>query len=517
MALFGGGSITRKLVLASIVSKTISLLIVGAVIISFDLMELREKLVRRLSVQTDVVGANCLSALLFSDPKSAETTLSALKADPRVRAAGLYTADHRLFATYVRDASAGTTLPVESALDTAPGARMLEDRLLLSRSILFDAQTIGSVVIASDLSEITSTMARDVVIFASVLLLSLLISVVISTRLQRDIAQPILGLAETARKVTLEKDYSVRATGGSRDEIGSLVGAFNEMLEEIRQQEAELRTARDRLEQRVAERTAQLETANKELEAFSYSVSHDLRAPLRSIEGFSHALMEDSAEGLNEAGKDSLQRIIGSTVKMGQLIDGLLNLSRVTRTQVKGGTVDLSALAREIVADLRQGENGRQVECVVAEGAVAEGDPALLRSVLQNLIGNAWKFTRKRDLARIEFGIDGGSGETRYFVQDNGAGFDMAFADKLFGAFQRLHGQNEFPGIGIGLATVQRIVNRHGGRVWAIGAPDKGATVYFTLGRGGTNGGQEDRAAGGGQPRRRGADPAGAEEEQHPQ
>ena len=360
-------------------------------------------------------------------------------------------------------------------------------------------------------------MARDVVIFASVLLLSLLISLVISTRLQRDIAQPILGLAETARKVTLEKDYSVRATGGSRDEIGSLVGAFNEMLEEIRQQEAELRTARDRLEQRVAERTAQLEIANKELEAFSYSVSHDLRAPLRSIEGFSHALMEDCADSLNEAGRDSLQRIVASSVKMGQLIDGLLNLSRVTRTEVKGGSVDLSSLAREIVADLRQSEDGRQVECVVAEGAVAEGDQALLRAVLQNLIGNAWKFTRKRAPARIEFGIDGGSGETRYFVQDNGAGFDMAFADKLFGAFQRLHGQNEFPGIGIGLATVHRIVNRHGGRVWAIAAPDKGATVYFTLGKGGTNGGQEDRAARGGQPGRRGPDAAGAEEEQHPQ
>src|SRR5437762_6807686 len=183
MALFGGGSIKRKLVLASIVSKTIALLIVGAVITGFDLMELREKLVRRLSVQTDIVGANCLSALLFSDPKSAETTLSALKADPRVRAAGLYTADHRLFATYVHDASAGSTLPVESALDTAPAARMLEDRLLVSRSILVDGKTMGAVVIGSDLSEVTGTMARDVVIFVSVLLLSLLIALVISTRL----------------------------------------------------------------------------------------------------------------------------------------------------------------------------------------------------------------------------------------------------------------------------------------------------------------------------------------------
>ncbi len=517
MALFGGGSIKGKLILASVVSKTAALLMVGALITTFDLIELRQRLVRRVSVQSDIVGANCLSALLFSDPKSAGTTLAALKADPRVLAAGLYTADRRLFATYVRQPSGGTILPPESSAGAGPGSRLLDDRLLLSRSILFDGKTIGSVLIVSDVSEITDTMTRDVVIFASVLLVSLLISLALSTRLQRGITQSILGLAETARKVTLEKDYSVRATVGSRDEIGSLVGAFNEMLEEIRKQETELRAGRDRLEQRVVERTAQLETANKELEAFSYSVSHDLRAPLRSIEGFSHALLEDCADSLSEAGRDSLQRIVGSTVKMGQLIDGLLNLSRVSRAELKGRSVDLSSLAREIVADLRASENGRRVECVVAEGAVTQGDPALLRAVLQNLIGNAWKFTRKRDLARIEFGIDGGSGEPKYFVQDNGAGFDMAFVDKLFGAFQRLHGQSEFPGIGIGLATVQRIVNRHGGRVWAIAAPDKGATVYFTLGKGGTNGGQEDRAAGGGQPGRRSADAAGAEEEQHPQ
>ena len=176
--------------------------------------------------------------------------------------------------------------------------------------------------------------------------------------------------------MTLEKDYSVRASGVSRDEIGSLVTAFNEMLEEIRQQESALRSARDGLEQRVAERTVQLRAANKELEAFSYSVSHDLRAPLRSIEGFSRALMEDCADGLSDAGQDSLRRIIGSTVRMGQLIDGLLNLSRVTRAEVRGRSVDLSSLAGELVAELRSGEDGRQVECVIAKGAVVEGAPA---------------------------------------------------------------------------------------------------------------------------------------------
>ena len=489
MAFLGDASVKTKLILTSILSKGVALLVAGVVITSFDLMALREKLVRRMSIQADIVGANCVSALLFSDPKSAETTLAALKADPRIRAAGLYAADRRLFATYLQDPSGETSLLEDSLGETGQGHRLGNDRLVLWRSILFDQKMIGAVVIVSDLSEVGATMTRDVLVFACVLLVSLLIALAISSRLQRSISQPILDLAGVARRVTLEKDYSVRASGGSRDEIGSLVVAFNEMLEEIRQQEAELRGARDRLEQRVAERTAQLQVANKELEAFSYSVSHDLRAPLRSIEGFSRALMEDCADGLSESGRDSLQRIVGSTVKMGQLIDGLLNLSRVTRTEVRGRSVDLSSLAGEIWAELKDSERDRPVECVIAAGAIAEGDPALLRAVLQNLLGNAWKFTRKCTPARIEFGFAEESGERTYFVKDNGAGFDMSYADKLFGAFQRLHGQNEFPGIGIGLATVQRIVSRHGGRVWAIGAPDQGASVYFTLGRGGANGG----------------------------
>jgi signal transduction histidine kinase len=498
MKLPGGSTVRGKLILASILSIGAALLIAGVFITWYDLMALRQKLVRRLSIQTDIVGTNCQSALLFSDPKSAETTLAALKADPRVRAAGLYAADRRLFATYVRDPTTESILPPVSPGAAGPD-RGSDDQLLLSRNILFDGKPIGSVVIVSDLSEITATIMRDVAIFACALFVSLLIALALSIRLQRGISGPILSLVGTARKVSLEKDYSVRATGASRDEVGSLVAAFNEMLEEIQQQEAELRTARDRLEERVAERTAQLEAANKELEAFSYSVSHDLRAPLRSIEGFSRALMEDCADRLDEAGADSLKRIVGSTVRMGQLIDGLLNLSRVTRAELRDRRVDLSSLAGEIVEELRQGEDGRRVECVVAGGAVVEGDPALLRAVLQNLIGNAWKFTRKRAEARIEFGVAKEAGETKYFVRDNGAGFDMSYSDKLFGAFQRLHGQSEFPGIGIGLATVQRIVNRHGGRAWAIGAPDEGATVYFTLGKGGGNGGQENRDAGGGQ------------------
>jgi len=235
------------------------------------------------------------------------------------------------------------------------------------------------------------------------------------------------------------------------------------------------------LEERVAERTAALAAVNKELEAFAYSVSHDLRAPLRGMDGFSQALLEDYASQLDATGQDYLRRVRAGSQRMGYLIDDLLKLSRLTRTEMQWERVDLSALAHEIAADLRRTQPERQVEFVIADGVVASGDARLLRVVLENLLGNAWKFTSKQALARIEFGHAEGEGESVYFVRDNGAGFDMAYAGRLFGAFQRLHSTTEFEGTGIGLATVQRIIHRHGGRAWAEGAVDQGATFYFAL------------------------------------
>jgi len=242
--------------------------------------------------------------------------------------------------------------------------------------------------------------------------------------------------------------------------------------------------AAERIEQLNADlqnRAGELEATNQELAAFSYSVSHDLRSPLRGIDGFSQALEEDYADKFDDTGRSHLARVRAAAQRMSGLIDDLLKLSKITRAELRRQPVDLSALARTVAAELHRREPARQVQWAIADGLAAEGDPSLLRVALDNLLGNAWKFAGKRPDARIEFGRGQRDGQTAFFVRDNGAGFDMAHAKKLFGAFQRLHTRAEFEGTGIGLATVQRIVHRHGGRVWAEGEVERGATFYFTL------------------------------------
>lgn len=252
-------------------------------------------------------------------------------------------------------------------------------------------------------------------------------------------------------------------------------------LHEHHRTAGELAEHREHLEELVSARTIALEVANRELEAFSYSVSHDLRAPLRAIDGFARALIEDYAKQLDDTGRAYLDRVSRGAQRMGSLIDDLLQLSRVSRIEFHPVSVDLSSMVREVTKRLAEDHPGHRVDTLIAPDVVATGDPRLLHIALTNLLENAWKYTSKTDPARIEFGTQFRNGEVVYYVRDNGVGFDMQYAGRLFGAFQRLHG-TEFPGTGIGLATVQRIVHRHGGRVWAEAETGKGAIFYFTLG-----------------------------------
>jgi PAS domain S-box-containing protein len=251
-------------------------------------------------------------------------------------------------------------------------------------------------------------------------------------------------------------------------------------ITERKRAEEQVRRLNEELEERVRQRTAELEASTNELDAFAYSVSHDLRAPLRSLAGFSEVLLDDYADVLDDVGRGYLHRIEVNAARMSRMIDDLLDLSRATRVELRRQHVDLSAVAHDVVAELRDTEPGRDVAVTVADGLSADGDPHLIRLVLRNLLGNSWKFTARQPEAVIDVDAVGPERRT-FFVRDNGAGFDMRYAAKLFGPFQRLHAKTEFEGTGIGLAIVSRIVQRHGGRIWAQGAVGQGATFFFTL------------------------------------
>jgi signal transduction histidine kinase len=475
-------SISTKLTIMNMLVSGAALLLACAGFFAYDQITFRESLVRTLSAQGRIIGSNSVSALLFDDPQAALNTLSALKSFPNITSAGILTASRQTFAQYTRDGQDELLNVPLLREDQVEAYRFGSTHLILLRKIISDQKVIGFVYLRADLNERDVRLRRYALIAFGVLLLSLLFALLVSSAFRKSVAEPIAALAETARSVSRERDYSVRVVPtGERDEVAVLIDAFNEMLREIQQRDRALRNARDELEQRVSDRTHDLVSANRELEAFSYSVSHDLRGPLEVLNGFSYMLMTKHAGQLDSGGRESVENIRAAARRMSELIDDLLNLSRMTTSTMHRERVDLSAFARSIMEELCREDPGRQVDFVAPASAEAFGDPRLLRIMLDNLLRNAWKYTSRREHARIELGRESRNGRIVYFVRDDGSGFDQRSAERLFQPFQRLHSAAEFPGNGIGLATVRRIVQRHGGEVWAEGAVGKGATFYFTL------------------------------------
>ena len=475
-------SVERKLVGMMLLATFAGLLVAIVAMIVYDLREYHRSWVADLTAQAELIGRSSAPALAFDDVKVARENLALLRYQPKVDAAAIYNARGKIFAEYTREDQAGFP-----GLPEADGTRVEGEDIVLFKRVVEGREILGTVYLRAQY-RIYDRLLGYLGIAAAVAIAAMLVAYAFSLWMQRVVTRPLLAISDVAREVAEKRNYSLRAEKLSDDEVGALAETFNGMLAVIERAIVERARAEEEilrlnagLEKRVRERTAQLEYTNGELEAFCYSVSHDLRAPLRAIDGFSQALIEDFPKDIAEEARRYLERIRSSTQRMGQLIEDLLNLSRVSRVELTRRDVDLAEIARQVVNDLRQRDPSHKPEISIWDDMTANADHRLLRAAFENLIGNAWKFTAKTPQARIEIGVLRDAGRATFFVRDNGAGFDMAYASKLFGPFQRLHAANEFPGTGIGLATVQRIMHRHGGRIWADGKPGKGAVFFFTL------------------------------------
>lgn len=459
-----------------LVSGTVLIVTCGA-FFTYELITFRQTTIQKLSTIGKIIAVNSTASLAFDNKDDAKEILTALKTEPHIQAACIYDQNEKKFAEYFSGDSVHTfpLKPMDEAyIYTSSYLEGFEP-------IILGDKRLGTLYLKADLKTMDQRFRLYGIVVVVVIIVSFILTYILSLIFQKNISNPILELATTAKTISEKHDYSVRAIKTDNYEIGSLTDAFNHMLVQIDTQTKELNKFNKSLEQMVKARTKELETTNKELESFSYSVSHDLRAPLRSINSYASVFLEDYNTILDDEGKRLINIIIHSGKKMGALIDDLLTFSQLGRKDLIKGIVSMNALVSGAWSECCKIYEGRKIELIMNKLPDAYAEKTTIQQVWMNLISNALKYSKNKQETVIEIAGEDKGKETYYFIKDNGAGFDMQYYSKLFGVFQRLHSQDEFEGVGVGLAIVERVISKHRGKIWAEGKVNEGATFYFTL------------------------------------
>ena len=469
-----------KLLLLTVSISTLGILLVCSALIVVENKTYEQQLESELHVIADILAEQSAAALLFEDSEQLNTIIASLQQIGTIEQVCVFNVSKNLVSA-LNDSSSE---PCPN-LDERPAVGFVGDYYRLLEPVMLDGDVVGHFYLMSRLEVLREHIWTFIVVTFSVGLGIQALLVLVALRLQRVVSEPIVELSDAAERISHEHDYSIRVPVYGKDELGALGSAFNEMIGTIQQQNRKILQSKGDLERTVAARTSELSHANRELEAFSFSVSHDLRQPLRAIEGFSQALEEDCRDQLDDTGLDYLSRIRAATVRMGSLIDGMLVLSRVSRQAMETKEVDLSAMLKEIAQELHDTTEDIPTEVAIQPNIRVVGDDRMLRIAFQNLLENAWKYSSKNDMRRIDVSARDTGESIIIELKDNGVGFDMKYVDKLFVAFNRLHTPAQFSGTGLGLATVDRVVRRHFGRVRAESEVDKGASFYIEFPRAG--------------------------------
>ncbi len=442
----------------------------------YEIYIFRKATRERLSTIGRIISSNSTAALAFDNRDDAKEILAALKTEPHIVAACLFDQSGNLFSQYPAksDSASFPSKPGET------GYQFKNAHLEGFEPVMLENKQLGTLFLKTDLGLMYDRFRLYALIVVLVILLSFLLTYLLTKILQKNISAPILSLSNTAKIISDKRDYSVRAVRTGKDELGILTDAFNLMLEQIQEQNHSLNEFNQNLEEKVKQRTVQLESVNKELESFSYSISHDLRAPLRIIDGYADILITDYSGSLDKEGKRVLDIIKGNARRMGQLIDDLLNFSQIGRRDLLIHLADMNKLAKSVISE-QLAANGNKVNVKINYLEPVKCDSSLMRQVWINLVSNAIKYSAKKEHPVIEISSVKKETEVVYSIKDNGVGFDMQYAQKLFGVFQRLHKTTEFEGTGIGLALVNSILLKHRGKIWVESEVNKGTTFYFSL------------------------------------